>query len=92
MIVLSVGKKFLREWKKIYQKILLVYWRQDLQNGEQNYFLKYRLLSRYLTFGDFKVPHKKIGNKRQTTKNQENFAYRFQENYLTNHLPKFLQP
>ena len=33
----------------------------------------------------------KIINKTQSTKNQENSAHRFGDNYLTNHLVKFLQ-
>ena len=33
----------------------------------------------------------KITNKTWQTKNQENSAYDFGENYLTNHLVKFLQ-
>ena len=35
--------------------------------------------------------HEKIINKTWTTKNQENSAQRFEDNYLTNHLVKFLQ-
>ena len=37
------------------------------------------------------VLHYKIINKTQSTKNQENSAYRFVDNYLTKHLAKFLQ-
>ena len=37
------------------------------------------------------VLHYKIINKTQSTKNQENSAYRFVEIYLTKHLAKFLQ-
>ena len=35
--------------------------------------------------------HNKIINKTQSTKNQENSAQRFGDNYLTNHLLRFLQ-
>ena len=35
--------------------------------------------------------HHKIINKNRSTKNQENSAHRFGDNYLTNHLVKFLQ-
>ena len=37
------------------------------------------------------VLHNKIINKTQSTKNQENSAHRFQDNYLTNHVAKFWQ-
>ena len=37
------------------------------------------------------VLHNKVLNKTQTTKNKENFAHRFGENYLRNHLVKSLQ-
>ena len=33
----------------------------------------------------------RIINKTLSTKNQEHFAHRFVDNYLTNHLAKFLQ-
>ena len=36
------------------------------------------------------VLHNKIINNTQSTKNQENSAQRFGDNYLTNHLVKFL--
>ena len=35
--------------------------------------------------------HDKIINKTRLRKNQENSAHRFVDNYLTNHLAKFLQ-
>ena len=35
--------------------------------------------------------HNKIINKTRLTKNQENSAHRCVDNYLTNHLAKFLQ-
>ena len=35
--------------------------------------------------------HDKIINKTRLTKNQENSAHRFVDNYLTNHLAKFPQ-
>ena len=37
------------------------------------------------------VLHNKIINKTRSTKNQENFAHRFVDNYLTDHYAKFLQ-
>ena len=37
------------------------------------------------------VLHNKIINKTRLTKNQENFAHHIGDNYLTNHLIKFLQ-
>ena len=37
------------------------------------------------------VLHNKIINKTRSTKNQENSAHRFVDNYLTNHLAIFLQ-
>ena len=37
------------------------------------------------------VLHHKIINKTRSTKSQENSAHRFEDNYLTNHLVKFLQ-
>ena len=37
------------------------------------------------------VLHNKIINKTRSRKNQENYTYRFVDNYLTNHLAKFLQ-
>ena len=37
------------------------------------------------------VLHNKIINKTRSTKNQENSAHRFGDNYLTNHVVKFLQ-
>ena len=37
------------------------------------------------------VFHCKTINKTRSTKNQENFAHRFGDSYLTNHLVKFLQ-
>ena len=36
------------------------------------------------------VLHNKVINKTRSTKNQENSAHCFVDNYLTNHLPKFL--
>ena len=35
--------------------------------------------------------HNKLIKKTRSTKNQENYAHRFGDNYLTNHLVKFLQ-
>ena len=35
--------------------------------------------------------HHKIVNKNRSTKNQENSAHRFGDNYLTNHVVKFMQ-
>ena len=35
------------------------------------------------------VLHHRINNKTQSTKNQENFAHRFGDNYVTNHLVNF---
>ena len=59
------------------------------------FFFLNKCVSRYLSFGDFKVPnncsHNKIINKIRSTKNQENSACHFGDNYLTNHLVKFLQ-
>ena len=37
------------------------------------------------------VIHHKIINKTRSTKNQENFAHRFGDNYLTNDIVKILQ-
>ena len=37
------------------------------------------------------ILHNKIINKTRSTKNQENSAHRFVDNYRTNHLAKFLQ-
>ena len=37
------------------------------------------------------VLHNKIISKTRSIKNQENSAQRFADNYLTNHLAKFLQ-
>ena len=37
------------------------------------------------------VLHNKIINKTRLTKNQENSAHRFEDNYLRYHLEKFLQ-
>ena len=37
------------------------------------------------------VLHNKIINKTRLTKNQENSAQRFVDNYLTNHLVKFVK-
>ena len=37
------------------------------------------------------VLQNKIINKTWSTKNQENSAHRFEDNYLTNYLAKFLQ-
>ena len=59
------------------------------------FFFLNKCVSRYLSFGDFNVPnncsHNKIINKIRSTKNQENSACHFGDNYLTNHLVKFLQ-
>ena len=54
-------------------------------------FFLTKWVSRYLSFGDFKVLHNKIINKTRSTKNPENFAHRFVDNCLTNHPAKFLQ-
>ena len=58
-------------------------------------FFKNNWVSRYLTFTDFgfqkTVPRHKIINKTRSTKNQENSAHCFGDNYLTNHPVKFLQ-
>ena len=77
------------------QKLLPAYLcRYDLLNVVR-IFLKKKWFSRYLGFSDFKVPkivlHNKIINKNLSKKNQENSAHRFGDNYLTNHLVKFLQ-
>ena len=37
------------------------------------------------------VLHNKVVSKTRSTKNQENSAQRFGDNYLTNHLVKFVQ-
>ena len=54
-------------------------------------FFLTKWVSRYLSFGDFKVLHNKIINKTRSTKNPENSANRFVDNCLTNHPAKFLQ-
>ena len=54
-------------------------------------FFLTKWVSRYLSFGDFKVLHNKIINKTRSTKNPENSAHRFVDNCLTNHPAKFLQ-
>ena len=68
--------------------------RYDLQNAVRKFFLN-KWVSRYLSFGDFKVRkialHNKTINKTRLTNYQENSADRFVNNYLTNHLAKFLQ-
>ena len=57
-------------------------------------FLKHKWVSRYLTFGVFRfqniILHHQIINKTGSTKNQENSAHRFGDNYLITHLVKFL--
>ena len=68
--------------------------RYDLPNGVQK-FLQNKWVLKYLSFGDFKVLkivlHHKIINKNRSTKSQENSAHHFVDNYLTNHIAKFLQ-
>ena len=67
---------------------------QDLQNGVRK-FLKNKWVSKYLTFAGFwfrkTVLHYKIINKTRSTKNQENSTQCFGDNYLANHLVKFMQ-
>ena len=67
----------------------------DLQNPVRNWFFLNKWFSRYLSFGEFKVPkialHNKIINKTWQIKNEENSAHGFGDNYLTNHLIKFLK-
>ena len=56
-------------------------------------FLKWT--SRYLNFGDLTVSkivlQNKIINKTKAKKDHENSAHRFEDNYLTHDLVKFLQ-
>ena len=77
--------------KKFFQLLYLQKW-SSKQCAD---FFKNKCVSRYLSFNDFKVPnfvlHNKIINKTRSAKNQENFAHRFGDNYLTNHLVKFQQ-
>ena len=49
-------------------------------------FFQNKWISRYLIF-----TYHKIINKTWSTENQENSPHRFGDNYLTNHLVKFLQ-
>ena len=42
-------------------------------------------------FKFLKVPKITFHNRTRSTKNHEHSAHRFEENYLTNHLVKFLQ-
>ena len=51
---------------------------------------RYIQLSLIFWFQKTVLCHKTI-NKTRSTKNQENFAHCFRDNYLTNHLVKFLQ-
>ena len=83
--------------KKIFQKKILPAYlcRYDLQNGVRNFFSKSMGLeifkfSLILSFQKM-VLHNKIINKTRLTKNQENSAQRFVDNYLTNHLVKFVK-
>ena len=84
-------KKMFSKKKKFIPAYLCQY---DLQKGVRKFF-KNKWISRYLNFGDFKVlkncSSQKIINKTRLIKNQENSAHRFGDNYLTNHLVKFLQ-
>ena len=72
--------------------------RYDLQNGVETFFLN-KWVSRYLSFGGFKVlkssssqkSNNKTINKTRSTKNPENSTQRFIGNYLTNHHAKFLK-
>ena len=67
----------------------------DLQNRVRKFFFN-KWFSRYLSFGEFKVPKKlfftiKLLIKLDRQKEQENATHGFGDNYLTNHLAKFLQ-
>ena len=57
--------------------------------GVRNFF-KNKWFSRYLNFGDFKIPKIVLHNFWES-RNQENSAHCFGDNYLTDHLVKFLQ-
>ena len=93
----KVTKKASSPLKKMFskKKFIPAYLCQyDLQNGVRKFF-KNKWISRYLSFGDLKVlkncSSQKIIHKTRLIKNQENSAHRFGDNYLTNHLVKFLQ-
>ena len=51
----------------------------------------FKILLKHVTIIQFFNLHDCTFNKTRLTKNQENSAHRFVDNYLTNHLAKFLQ-
>ena len=83
----AVAKKAASPWKK-FSSLFVQIWSSKRC---VEYFLKNKWASRYLSFGDLKVPKITFHNRTRSTKNHEHSAHRFEENYLTNHLVKFLQ-
>ena len=92
-----------QSWKKLKvlektvfrKKFPLIYlWRYNLQNGVRKFFEingSWNIqLSVILRFRKIVILHKII-NRTWLTKKQKNSAHRFGDNYLTDHLVKFLQ-
>ena len=95
-VVWQSRKKVPSPWKKIFRKkkpssVFVQIW--SSKPCAEIFLNKWVL--RYLSFSDLRfrkiVLHNKIINKTRSTKNQENSMHRFGDNYLTNHLVKFLQ-
>ena len=91
-----VAKKAPNLWKKIFLKKNFQLICADMIFKTCGIFLN-KWFSRYLSLGDFKVIlilivfQNKIINETRQTKSQENSAHRIGDNYLMNHLVKFLQ-
>ena len=93
------NQRFLQSWKKLQvlekkifrKKNSFSLFVQIWSSKRCAVFFLTKWVSRYLSFGDFKVLHNKIINKTRSTKNPENSAHRFVDNCLTNHPAKFLQ-
>ena len=92
-----VAKKAPNLWKKFFlKKNFFQLICADMIFKTCGIFLN-KWFSRYLSLGDFKVIsilivfQNKISNETRLTKSQENSAHRIGDNYLMNHLVKFLQ-
>ena len=84
-------------WKKMTPKLVVLQVVKKLQVLEKKIFSKQKNPSRlFVQITPTKrcaetVLHHKIINETRSTKNQENSAHLFKDNYLTNHPVKFLQ-
>ena len=97
MSAFAVVKKTSSSWKNVFSKIkffqlICAYKIFKTVHGNlyEKYSSRYNWVSVILKLRKM-VLHNKIIKNIRSTKNQENLAHSFVDNYLTNHLLKFLQ-